>query len=158
MAQTTSPTEAERLARAQRFAAALDTRRDHLGMSLAEVAQAAGMTEQNLRNIRRGKTTPRPRTRRAIEAAVAWEPGSIDTVMDGGDPTIRPARAADVGPAAEFHAVPRADGFTDHVMIAVIAGIPVTVHVPQVPGRDPEDLKRALVQSVTHLKEELGDA
>ncbi len=83
------------------LAAAVRARRRELGLTQLEVATAGRVSEDMIRNIEIVKRTPkrglRPRTARAIEDALEWEPGSIEATLAGGKPrplkTSRPSRA-----------------------------------------------------------------
>lgn len=57
-----------------------------------KVAEEAGITTSALSGIRRGEYKPSAHTARALEDALRWRHGSIQTVLDGGDPepTERP--------------------------------------------------------------------
>lgn len=72
---------------------AMDARRQELGLEWIRVAQLAGVSEQGLRNIRVGVSTPRSKTRRAIEMALQWERGSFETAQSGGTPRPSPSPA-----------------------------------------------------------------
>lgn len=80
--------------------AALDARRVELHMSWRDLTNTAGISYEALRAIRRGGRTPSLVTKRRVEDALQWAPGSIDAILDGGDPTPldvpeRPAPTAD---------------------------------------------------------------
>lgn len=78
---------------------AIEARTIELGISYVELAARAGISDVSLRNLRKGRANFRPRNLRKLETALDWAPGSIDAVLDGGDPTIsgatRPAMSAD---------------------------------------------------------------
>lgn len=82
----------------ERLKAAMDVRRVDLGLSLREVADAAGVSVETLRAVRRGSNEPSALTRRGIEKALAWTPGSVERTLAGGEPQNAPpvARIADV--------------------------------------------------------------
>lgn len=80
MEQTSSPR--------QRLAACMDTRREDLRLTWAEVAKKAGVSRETLRQIRNGEGEIRPLTRRGIEDALGWAPGSITAILAGGEPTL----------------------------------------------------------------------
>lgn len=61
-------------------------RREQLGLTWNEVAERAGMTKQGLRTVRQETRKIMPLTKRGIEEALRWQPGSIDVVLNGGDP------------------------------------------------------------------------
>jgi transcriptional regulator with XRE-family HTH domain len=75
----------------------MDQRRQQLGLSWREVAAEAGITQETLRAIRRGANDPSTLTKRGIERALEWSPGSVDRVFAGDDPGASgsgPGRAA----------------------------------------------------------------
>lgn len=67
--------------------AAMDARRVDLRMTWREVAETAELSLAGLSAIRRGERQPSTLTVRRIEDALQWEHGSIQAVLDGGDPT-----------------------------------------------------------------------
>lgn len=81
------------------LAAAVRARRTELGLTQVDVATAGRVSVDMIRNIEHRRRTPKrvnPRTARAIEDALKWEPGSIEDTLAGGDPrpiTARPSRA-----------------------------------------------------------------
>lgn len=73
-------------------------RRKHLKLTQPEVAERGGLSVATIRAIetnRAGRLSPR--LRRALERAIEWESGTIDTVLEGGGP--RPVATTTV-PAA----------------------------------------------------------
>jgi transcriptional regulator with XRE-family HTH domain len=71
------------------LAAAVRARRKELGLTQVDVATAGRISEDLIRNIELHRRTPKrlnPRTARAIEDALNWEPGSIEDTLAGGDP------------------------------------------------------------------------
>jgi transcriptional regulator with XRE-family HTH domain len=82
------------------LAVAVRARRRELGLTQVDVATAGRVSEDMIRNIERRKRTPKrglhPRTARALEDALKWEPGSIEDTLAGGNPrpiTATPSRA-----------------------------------------------------------------
>jgi hypothetical protein len=73
-------------------------RREERGLRWKDVAEIAGVTTETLRQIRGGGGTIRPLTRAGLEKAMVWANGSVQAVLDGGDPTPLPLP---VGPAAQ---------------------------------------------------------
>ncbi len=72
------------------LAAAVRARRTELGLTQVDVATAGRVSVDMIRNIEHRRRTPKrvnPRTARAIEDALEWEPGSIEDTLAGGDPT-----------------------------------------------------------------------
>lgn len=84
----------------ERLDAALDARRLDLDLSWKELAVVAKTSEPTLRAFRSGMRRPTGRIQRRIEDALRWEHGSIDAILEGGDPT--PVDA----PANPAHPVP----------------------------------------------------
>lgn len=76
------------------LASAIETRRGELGLSLREVAELAGITGETLRAVRKGSNEPSALTKRGIERALQWAPGSIERVHAGGKATASSARHA----------------------------------------------------------------
>lgn len=69
-----------------------------------KIAQEAGITTSALSGIRRGEYKPSPHTARALEDALRWEHGSIESILDGGDPTPRLDRHDYVRPQDDISA------------------------------------------------------
>ncbi|MEU4165618.1 hypothetical protein AB0F46_01870 [Streptomyces sp. NPDC026665] len=65
----------------------MNQRRLALRMNWREVSQAAGISYEALRGIRRGDYRPTELTARGIDLALQWTPGSTLTVLHGGRPT-----------------------------------------------------------------------
>jgi transcriptional regulator with XRE-family HTH domain len=64
-------------------------RRGELQLTQTELAQRAGFSMPTLNaieNNRSGRLSKR--LRRALEQAVGWQPGSVDAVLDGGEPRV----------------------------------------------------------------------
>lgn len=78
----------------------MNGRRKDLGLRWLDVAQRGGITTQTLRELRAGAREPRELTKAAIERALEWEPGSVDAILAGGEPTPvpQPVEGADVTP------------------------------------------------------------
>lgn len=68
---------------------AMNERRLGLGMDWNDVAIKANVAYETLRALRRGQRRPNELTVRRLEDALQWEPGSIDAILDGGEPTPR---------------------------------------------------------------------
>lgn len=73
--------------------AAMESRRVELRMSWRDVSREAGLSYEGLRAIRRGDRNPNAVSKRGIEDALRWSPGSIDAILDGSDPTPADAPA-----------------------------------------------------------------
>lgn len=64
----------------------MNDRRSELRMKWSDVASAADITTQALRNARKGDPM-RNLTKAAVEQALQWEKGSIDAIQQGRRPT-----------------------------------------------------------------------
>lgn len=65
----------------------MNDRRVELDMTWGEIATRARIAEVTLRAIRKGDNNPGELTARRLEDALQWEPGSIEAILDGGQPT-----------------------------------------------------------------------
>jgi len=78
-----------------RLAGAIRERRQALGMTQQQLADAAGVTRTTIKNLEgaRQPTKRLPSSTAAVEQALGWAPGSIRIVLDGGNPigTTQPA-------------------------------------------------------------------
>ena len=69
---------------------AMDARRLSLNLEWRDLAKAAGVSYETLRALRRAGNAA-PLTKRRVEEALRWKPGSVDAVLAGGQPTpVRP--------------------------------------------------------------------
>lgn len=64
----------------------MDERRGELALTWQQVADEAGVSTETLYRIADGRT-PRTTTRKGIERALRWQPGSIDAIAHEGEPT-----------------------------------------------------------------------
>jgi len=80
----------------QRLADLMERRRLDLGLTWREVAEAGNISYEVIRAIRNRNGQIRPLSKRGIEAGLRWVPGSVQSILDGGDPA----------PAAEPPAAP----------------------------------------------------
>jgi len=72
----------------KRLGAAIRARRAELdGATQAELSRAAGISETTWNIAERGMAVS-ARSRQRIARALGWTPGSVDVVLDGGDPTL----------------------------------------------------------------------
>lgn len=71
----------------------MNARRLQLGFSWDELAERAGLTSAGLRAIRSGRNYGRELTRRKLDGALGWEPGTLDGISQG---TIEPGEAREV--------------------------------------------------------------
>jgi len=66
----------------------MEERRLQLRMSWTRLAQEAQISPQALRSIRRGEYRPSRLTAQALDDALAWERGSVERVLAGGEPEV----------------------------------------------------------------------
>ncbi|MFF6825013.1 hypothetical protein [Streptomyces longwoodensis] len=71
----------------ERLDAAMNERRLALHRTWREVAEAARITYEALRAIRRGDSKPTELTARGLDGALDWEAGSVLKVLAGGEPS-----------------------------------------------------------------------
>ncbi|WP_160050725.1 helix-turn-helix transcriptional regulator [Nocardiopsis sp. FR4] len=72
---------------AYRFDRALSRACEDQSLTLAEFAEAIGKSDQALRNIRYGTSSPRPDTIARIEEAAGWDIGGYEQAREGKTPT-----------------------------------------------------------------------
>lgn len=66
----------------------IDDRRAELGMTLDAFSESSGLSRQWLYDVRDGKTSRlRTTTKKTVERALRWAPGSVDAILRGGPPT-----------------------------------------------------------------------
>lgn len=75
------PTEQRR-----RLDSYMSRRATDLGLTWVDLANLAGLSREGLRKVRRGETELRRLTKRGIEDGLRWKPGSVDSVLAGGEP------------------------------------------------------------------------
>lgn len=80
----------------ERLDEAMNQRRLALRMTWRDVSQAAGISYEALRAIRRGEYRPTELTARSLEEALQWTHGSLLNVLDGGEPSPTEERSAGV--------------------------------------------------------------
>jgi transcriptional regulator with XRE-family HTH domain len=64
----------------------IEERLDDLGMSLEQLAEKTGLHPETIRRVRKGVARISVSTRRALERALEWAPGSINAILAGGRP------------------------------------------------------------------------
>ena len=72
-----------------RLARLMNDRRVELGLRWTDVSAAGGLSAETLRAVRRDIGPLRDLTKVAIDKGLRWEQGSVQRILDGGDP--RPA-------------------------------------------------------------------
>lgn len=78
----------------ERLDMAMNARRLELRLTWRYLAQAAQISYEALRAIRKGDYRPTELTARALDEALQWTPGSVYSVLDGGEPLTVEAQAA----------------------------------------------------------------
>lgn len=79
----------------------MDQRRAELRMRWKDVAARAGLTTEGLGGVRKGTGGIRALTKRGIEDALHWAPGSVERILEGGDPLPADHPPADAMGATE---------------------------------------------------------
>lgn len=64
----------------------MDDRRGELALTWDEVAERANVSPETLRRNAGDPSRMRTTTRKGIERALKWAPGSIDAILDGREP------------------------------------------------------------------------
>lgn len=70
----------------QRLTEIMESRRLDLGLTWREVGLRAGVSVEAIRLLRAGPGGIRPLTMRDLDRAFGWMPGSVQKILDGGDP------------------------------------------------------------------------
>jgi hypothetical protein len=70
----------------KRLAALMEEPRLGLRKTWQQVATDSGISLKALHSARSGPSDIRALTRRGIDKGLQWEPGSVDLILDGGDP------------------------------------------------------------------------
>lgn len=64
----------------------LEARRGRLRLTIDDVAEAAGVRSNTYARVRDGDRPIQPATASGIEDALQWAPGSVQCILDGGEP------------------------------------------------------------------------
>jgi transcriptional regulator with XRE-family HTH domain len=138
---------------------AVSERRLALGLGWGELAARAGLSEQALRDIRSGRSTPRDLTVHRLEAALGWTHGSVRAVLSGGGPTVRDAEepaSAETG-SDEGRLTWRAEGeAVCYELTRMIDGNPFTARLVVRDGRPREQVERELGKIMRMARIQLG--
>jgi hypothetical protein len=97
----------------QRLADLMERRRLDLGLTWREVAEAGNISYEVIRAIRNGNGQIRPLSKRGIEVGLKWEAGSVQAILDDGDPQPVPAEHAPPPAVPELPAEPAAESAED---------------------------------------------
>lgn len=85
---------------------ALNARRLALRLRWRDVSNAAGVSYETLRGIRRGDYKPTELTARGLDDALRWAPGSTLAVLNGGAPVTLEEQAGEERSSARATASP----------------------------------------------------
>jgi hypothetical protein len=80
----------------ERLSRLMDERRRFLRRTWDQVAVDASITYETIRQVRGGTGEIRPLTKRGIEDALRWTPGSVDRILQGGAPGEFEVRPGDL--------------------------------------------------------------
>ena len=98
----------------QRLARYMEDRALDLGLTWREVAKRADISIETLRLLRAGDDGARPLTMRAVDGALEWRPGSVQRILDGGEPedifTPEERRAMSIYPHSVAEGMARREG------------------------------------------------
>lgn len=74
----------------ERVADYVARRMDELNIDQADLVRRSGMSDPTVRAIMAGtpRGMPRDKSRRRVSMGLGWSPGSIDSILDGGEPTV----------------------------------------------------------------------
>jgi transcriptional regulator with XRE-family HTH domain len=125
------------------LAEAMDERRLELGMKWSELAERTGLSEQSLRNIRSGRSTPRELTVRRLEEALGWVRGAVRDTLAGGRPTVSEIPRIDPGSAGELSWRVEGD-VVCYELTRMIGDNPFTARLVVRDGRSREQVEREL--------------
>ena len=117
---TTAPAHRERLAKL------MDDRRKELRLNWQQVSESGGIPIKTLHAVRTGSRDIRDTTQAAIEDGLRWERGSVQAILDGGDPapavTTQPPRPATPVPPPGFldpAGVSRVEPYFDRIWLRI---------------------------------------
>lgn len=96
----------------------LNQRRVELGLTWRELSKSARISYEALRAFRRGEYRPTELTARRLDEVLRWEPGSVETLLDGGPPAQLPE-----GRPLEAVAAPYAAA-----IVAILRALPPEAH------------------------------
>src|ERR1017187_678062 len=85
----------------QRLRDLIDHRRLELRLRWQDVATAGGISLKALHSVRTGNAGIAAPTRGGIEDGLRWQSGSVDSILEGGDPTPLGSRAGSGVPAID---------------------------------------------------------
>lgn len=122
-----------------RLGAALRAARETRGLGQAEVGEQIGVGRGAMRNIERGEIAKVSTTIRAYARAVGWEDGSIEAVLDGGDPIVAPADSGRDAEAVQSITVAAPEELPLRIRAALASGPLIDAAVIPLPGDDDDD-------------------
>src|SRR6476659_5219546 len=101
----------------------MENRRVELRMTWGEVATQAKVSTETLRALRRGNNEPAELTRRAIEDALRWAPGSINALLRGRDATPADSPLVRLGALLPTRRIELNPGYAARRAFAAAAGL-----------------------------------
>ena len=136
----------------QRLADLMESRRLELGLRWREVAEAGNISYEVIRAVRNGNGQIRPLSQHGIETGLHWSAGSVQRILDGGDPaSIEPAPVTTSGgitiPSFSVVSSATADDAANVTRAVVIAAIsPIAVEqVKAEVGRYPKGTPASVI-------------
>lgn len=118
----------------ERLAGAIRASRTRLRLTQKELAAAAGVAHNTIKNLESGHFpyATRPRKLPDVAHALGWTPGSVDAVLAGGDPTV-----SEPEPQRQVRDVTLPEGMPERVREAIQGGAVVEAKVLEMPGERP---------------------
>lgn len=89
----------------------MEQRRIELGIEWKDVATRANVSYETIRHLRKGTRAISALKARHIEEALEWEPGSIQDVLEGGEPT--PLKPDETDTEPRIRTLQDADAYLD---------------------------------------------
>lgn len=126
----------------RRLARWVQQRADEFELSDEDIADAGGPSTTWLSQLRTGKLsgrTLRKPTRRKLEDALLWEPGSVKRILEGGDPTPVQPGVTHPGIVDKIRALVEQSEEDEETKAALLA----TLDRMQTPDRGREDYKKS---------------
>lgn len=124
-----------------RLATAVQRRRETLGLTQVQLAEAAGVTDTTIRNLEGGRKFKRPpASLPSVEQALGWSPGSARVVLAGGEPALL-ADAADDIPLEQRYR--RVETISPEQLAEAVEDMVYEVFIAAPPGTSFEDYDKA---------------
>lgn len=125
----------------ERLANAVRQRREALGFTQAQLAEAAGVTDTTIGNLEGGRKFKRPpASLPGVEQALGWTPGSARVVLAGGEPALI-SQVADDMPLEERYR--RVESLSPELLSEAVEDMVYEVFMAGPPGMSFEDYDKA---------------